>query len=323
MRRREFIRLLASGAAVQLVAGAASGQEAGRSYRLACLVQAHRNAPNWIAFFEELRKNGFVEGVNLSIVDGFNTPLNRAEITATALVNARPDAIMTAGALTRVVQRATQTIPILTVSDDLLAEQAVASLAHPGGNTTGISILAPELDGKRQEILLEAVPLARRLAILVDPVVTAPHQLDALQDIAKAHGITVSTHIAANSDEIMPAIDAALAAGAQALNVLASSLFNRYRAQIIERMAAIRLPAIYQWPETAEGGGLIAYGPRFVGLYIPHALQTIKVLKGMKPADIPVEQPTKFELVINLKTAKALGLTVPPSLLARADEVIE
>ena len=323
MRRREFVRFLASGAAVQLVAGAASGQEAGRSYRLACLVQAHRNAPNWIAFFEELRKNGFVEGVNLSIVDGFNTPLNRAEITATALVNARPDAIMTAGALTRVVQRATQTIPILTVSDDLLAEQAVASLAHPGGNTTGISILAPELDGKRQEILLEAIPLARRLAILVDPGVTAPHQLDALQDIANAHGITVSTHIAANLDEIMPAIDAALAAGAQALNVLASSLFNRYRAQIIERMAAIRLPAIYQWPEMAEGGGLIAYGPRFVGLYIPHALQTIKVLKGMKPADIPVEQPTKFELVINLKTAKALGLTVPPTLLARADEVIE
>ncbi len=302
MRRREFVRFLASGAAVQLVAGAASGQEAGRSYRLACLVQAHRNAPHWIAFFEELRKNGFVEGVNLSIVDGFNTPLNRAEITATALVNARPDAIMTAGALTRVVQRATQTIPILTVSDDLLAEQAVASLAHPGGNTTGISI---------------------RLAILVDPGVTAPHQLDALQDIANAHGITVSTHIAANLDEIMPAIDAALAAGAQALNVLASSLFNRYRAQIIERMAAIRLPAIYQWPEMAEGGGLIAYGPRFVGLYTSHALQTIKVLKGMKPADIPVEQPTKFELVINLKTAKALGLTVPPTLLARADEVIE
>src|SRR6266567_2385761 len=140
MRRREFVRFLASGAAVQLVAGAASGQEVGRSYRLACLVQAHRNAPNWIAFFEELRKNGFVEGVNLSIVDGFNAPLDRAETIATALVGARPDAIMTAGALTKVVQRATQTIPILTVSDDLLAEQAVASLAHPGGNTTGISI---------------------------------------------------------------------------------------------------------------------------------------------------------------------------------------
>ncbi len=203
------------------------------------------------------------------------------------------------------------------------AEQAVASLAHPGGNTTGISILATELDGKRQEILLEAVPLARRLALLVDPAVTAPHQLDALQDIAKARGITVSAHKAANSVEIMPAIDAAVAAGAQAFNVLASSLFNRYRPQIIERMAAIRIPAIYQWPEMAEEGGLIAYGPRFVGLYPQHALQTIKVLKGTKPADIPVEQPTKFELVINLQTATALGLTIPPALLGRADEVIE
>ena len=323
MRRREFIGLLAGGAAVQLAAGTVLGQEAGRSYRLAVLVQAQRNAPHWVAFFEELRKNGFVEGVNLSIVDGFNAPLDRAETLATALVGARPDAIMTAGALTKVVQRATQTIPILTVSDDLLAEQAVASLAHPGGNTTGISILATELDGKRQEILLEAVPLARRLALLVDPAVTAPHQLDALQDIAKARGITVSAHKAANSVEIMPAIDAAVAAGAQALNVLASSLFNRYRPQIIERMAAIRIPAIYQWPEMAEEGGLIAYGPRFVGLYPQHALQTIKVLKGTKPADIPVEQPTKFELVINLQTATALGLTIPPALLGRADEVIE
>jgi len=287
------------------------------------LVQAHRNAPHWIAFFEELRKNGFVEGVNLSIVDGFNTPLNRAEITATALVNARPDAIMTAGALTRVVQRATQTIPILTVSDDLLAEQAVASLAHPGGNTTGISILAPELDGKRQEILLEAIPLARRLAILVDPGVTAPHQLDALQDIANAHGITVSTHIAANLDEIMPAIDAALAAGAQALNVLASSLFNRYRAQIIERMAAIRLPAIYQWPETAEEGGLLGYGPRFTQVFRQRARTVVKILRGTRPADLPIEQPTTFELVINLKSAKAIGHEVPAGLVLRADKVIE
>ena len=121
----------------------------------------------------------------------------------------------------------------------------------------------------------------------------------------------------------MPALDAALATGAQALNVLASSFLNRYRAQIITHAAAIRVAAIYQWPEMAEEGGLIAYGPRFVTVYRQHALQAVKLLKGAKPADIPVEQPTKFELVVNLKTAKALGLTIPPSLLARADEVIE
>jgi putative ABC transport system substrate-binding protein len=133
----------------------------------------------------------------------------------------------------------------------------------------------------------------------------------------------VSTHIARRADDILPAIDAALSAGAQALNVLASSLFNRYRTQIIERMAAARLPAIYQWPEMAEEGGLMAYGPRFVTLYRQQALQLVKVLTGTKPADIPIEQPTRFELVVNIKTAKTLGLTIPPSLLIRADEVIE
>jgi len=121
----------------------------------------------------------------------------------------------------------------------------------------------------------------------------------------------------------MPALDAALGAGAHALNVLASSLFNRYGAQIIERVAVARLPAIYQWPEMAEEGGLMAYGPRFVTLYRLQALQVVKVRTGTKPADIPIEQPTKFELAMNLRTAKALGLTVPPTLLARADEVIE
>jgi putative ABC transport system substrate-binding protein len=270
-----------------------------------------------------LRESGFVENANLLIVDGFDTPVDRVELIARTVVDARPDLIMTAGAFTSTVQRDTKTIPILTVSDDLLAERAVASLNHPGGNTTGISILASELDGKRQEILLEAVPHARRLALLADPAVTPPQRLKRLEDAATAHGITVSTHLAARADDIGPAFDAALAKGAQALNVLASSLLNRYRLQIIERAAATRLPTIYQWPEVAEEGGLIAYGPRFVAIYRQHASQAIKVLMGSNPADIPVEQPTKFEFVVNLKTAKAFGLTIPPILLARADEVIE
>ena len=136
-------------------------------------------------------------------------------------------------------------------------------------------------------------------------------------------GVSASVHRVNNAADIIPAMDAAVAAGVQALNVLASSLLNKYRAQIIEHAAALRLPAIYQWPEIADEGGLIAYGPRFVALYRQHARQAQKVLEGAKPSDIPVEQPTTFELVINLKTAKALGLPVPTSLLARADEVIE
>jgi putative ABC transport system substrate-binding protein len=323
MKRREFIKILGGVAASMAAVRKAWAQPAGQTYRLCVLVQTPRTAAHWIAFFDELRKQGMLEGVNLTVLDAFNTPLDRADSVATMMVNARPDAIITAGALTRVLQRATETIPIITVSDDLLAEKVVTSLSHPDRNVTGISILATELNGKRQEILLETFPDTHRLAILADLGVTTPEQLKALENAAKARGIMVQTHIANRADDIMPAIDAALNAGAQALNVLASSLFNRHQTQIIGRMAAARLPAIYQWPEMAEEGGLIAYGPRFVTLYRQQALQVVKVLKGTKPADIPIEQPTKFELVVNLKTAKALGLEVPAMLLARADEVIE
>jgi len=166
------------------------------------------------------------------------------------------------------------------------------------------------------------VPAARRIATLADPAVTSPQQLQMLESAARARGVALAVQIIDNEDRILPAIDGTLADGAQALNVLASPLLNRYRAQIIERVAASRRPAMYQWPETAEEGGLIAYGPRFVSVFRQYALQVMKVLKGAKPADIPVEQPTKFELVINLKTAKQIGLTIPPNVLARADKVI-
>jgi putative ABC transport system substrate-binding protein len=324
MRRRDFITLVGGAAVAGWAPSRAWSQGAGRTYRLGVLANAPRNAAHWVAFFDELRSHDFVEGVNLLILDGFSAPPDRVDTIAATMVEARPDAVLTGGAtLTRVMQRATQTIPILAFSDDLVAEKAVASLARPGGNTTGMSILATELDGKRQEILLELVPAARRIAALADPDVTGPQQLQVLNGAANGRGVTLAVHVISEPDGILPAIDAALAGGAQALNVLASSLFNRYRAQIIERVAVGRLPAIYQWPETAEEGGLIAYGPRFVSMFRQYALQAIKVLKGAKPADIPVEQPTKFELIVNLKTAKAIGLEVSTVLLNRADEVIE
>jgi len=324
MRRREFITVFGGAAAMLSSALRGWTQEPGRTYRVGVLANAPRNAAHWVAFFDELRGHGFIEGVNLSILDGFSAPADRVDAIAAAIVATRPEVITTGGAtLTRVMQRATQTIPILAFSDDLVAEKAVASLAHPGGNTTGMSIMATDLDGKRQEILLELVPAARRIATLADPDVTSPQQLQLLSDVAKARGVTLAVRVASELDGILPAIDAALTGGAQALNVLASSLFNRHRAQIIQRAAAGRLPTMYQWPETAEEGGLIAYGPRFVSIYRQYALQVIKVLKGAKPADIPVEQPTKFELIVNLKTAKAIGLDVPPTLLNRADQVIE
>jgi putative tryptophan/tyrosine transport system substrate-binding protein len=198
------------------------------------------------------------------------------------------------------------------------------SLARPGGNTTGVSVLAPELDGKRQEILMEVVPGARRIAVLAEPNVTQPADLQALQNATRARGVEVAVFFSAGAPELIaPTMDKAKEWGATALNVLSAPLFSINRRLVIERAAALGLPAIYEWAEMAEEGGLIAYGPRLTLIYRQLARLIVKVLRGIKPEDLPVEQPTKFELVVNLKTAKALGLTIPQSLLLRADKVIE
>jgi ABC-type uncharacterized transport system substrate-binding protein len=199
-----------------------------------------------------------------------------------------------------------------------------APLAKPGGSTTGVSILAAELDGKRQEILMEALPGIQRMAALADLNTTAPEHLHELRSAASERGVALSIHGVTRAEDIASAIDAAKAANAAALNVLASTLLFNNRQIIFERTAALRLPAIYQWPEIAEQGGLFAYGPRIVQLYRDIvARQLAKLLRGAKPADMPVEQPTEFDLVINLKVGKAIALSIPPGLPLRADKVIE
>ena len=322
MRRREFITLL--GGATLLDASVGRAQEHSRVYRLGIMIPLPREAAASLAMFDELRRAGFVEGQNLQVLGRFSMREEEASEVAAMLVAAEVDAIVpgTPPGI-RAAQKATRTIPILTTGDDLVLLGVVSSLAHPGGNTTGISFLATELDGKRLELLEQIVPAARRIAALADPRVTAPEQLRALQDAARTRGIELTVHLAAQAQEIVPAINAAQASGAQALNVLAASLLNANQRAIIERTAVLKLPAIYQWPETAETGGLAAYGPRFTEMHRQRARQLVKIFRGAKPADVPVEQPTKFELVINLKTAKTLGLIVPPALLARADAVVE
>jgi putative ABC transport system substrate-binding protein len=304
---------------------AASAQKAERTYRIAVMTRSPRMGVNYVAFFDELRRLGFVEGQNL-VVDarGFATRSDQFTEMAVAIVNSGIDAFVCGGdAAIRAAQQATQTVPIVGITDDMLGAGLVRSLANPGGNTTGISIFATELDRKRMEILIELAPDVRRMAALADPEVTAPGQLQALEDVTRARGIQLSVYRIAKREEIVGAIDEAKASGAAALNVLATPLLNAHRQLIIERAAVLRLPAIYQWPETAKEGGYAAYGPSFAQMGRQNAQQLAKVLRGTKPAELPVQQPTKFELVINLKTAKALGLTIPPSLLARADEVIE
>jgi len=199
----------------------------------------------------------------------------------------------------------------------------VSSLARPGGNTTGISLLSPELDEKRQGILMEMAPGARRMAALADSRVTPQRHLQALQAATRARGVELSIFGVARPEEIVAAIDNAKAAGAEALNVLATPLFLANSRIIIERVAAARLPAIYQWPELAEQGGLAGYGPWFTQTHRQRARMVAKVLRGAKPADLPVEQPTNFELVVNLKAAKAIEHEIPATLVLRADKVIE
>jgi putative ABC transport system substrate-binding protein len=205
----------------------------------------------------------------------------------------------------------------------MLASGLVASLARPGGNTTGVSILTTELDGKRQELLLELVPGARRMAALVDPDSKSATQLQEMVDAARVRGLELLTYRVTSTAEIVSAVDAAHAADAAGLNAMASVMINANRQVIIDRTAALRLPAIYQFPEAAEQGGFAAYGPRIGQIYRQVAVPVARLFRGERPQDIPVQQPTTFEFVINLKTAKGLGLTIPEALLIRADKVIE
>ena len=324
MRRRDFIALLGSAAAAWPLA--ASAQEAGRTYRVGGISGSPRTAPFVRAMFDELRRAGFIEGQNLTVEwHQYGSRIDMLSEIATELVKAKVDVIYAAGeAPIRAAQLATTTIPILGGADDMLEAGLVKSLARPEGNTTGISIFSTELDGRRQDILIEAVPGLRRMAALVDSNATPSRKLQALQDAARARDIELSIHKIARPQEIPAAIDEAKAAGAEGLNALASPILIGNHQIIIQRVAALRLPAIYQAPDEAEAGGFVAYGPRFNQIFRDLvAPQLIKLLRGVKPANIPVEQPTKFELVINLKTANALGITVPQALLAQADKVIE
>ena len=207
------------------------------------------------------------------------------------------------------------------MADDMVGSGLAASMARPGGNTTGVSILSPELDVKRLEILHEFVPQARRIAVLADTTTISTRTQ--LASAARDLGVQLLVFEIQNSAEIGGTLDAIARARVDAVNVLASPLLNATRQLIIERTRNARLPAIYQFPETAEEGGLLSYGPRILLCY-RHVVSLVdKVLRGTKPADLPIEQPSKFELAVNLKTAIDIGMTIPPTLLLRADEVIE
>lgn len=323
MRRREFLGVLGNAAAWPLTVRA---QEPGRIYKIGGLHQSPRNAAHHVAFFAVLEQLGFVEGRNL-VADrrGYGMSAEEFATLAKQHVQDRVDVLLCGGdAAGRAAQEATSTIPIVVLADDMIRSGLVSSLRKPGGNVTGVSIFAAELNGKRLELLMEAVPSARRIAVLSDPESTPAGQLQALQDAARSRSVELSIHQAGKREEIAPALDAAKASGATALNVFASALFFNNRQIIFRQVAAFQMPAIYQWPEMAEVDGLLAYGPRIVQIYRDIiARQVVAVLRGAKPAEMPVEQPTRFDLVINVKAAGTIGLELPAGFVLRADRLIE
>jgi putative ABC transport system substrate-binding protein len=296
MRRREFIALMGTSVAWPF---AAIAKEPGRTYRLGGLLPLTRDAPVNAAFLDAFRRHGFIEGETFAVEwRAYGQHIDLIPQYADELVNARVDVIVTTGDhAIRALQQATKTIPIVALTDDMLAFGHVKSLAKPEANTTGVNILAHELDGKRQDILIELMPGLRRMAALADANITNTN-LDALQNAARAHGVELLIHSVARSEEIAAAIDSAQGSGATALNVLTSPLLYANSHLIMERVAGQRLPAIFSFPEEAEEGGFAAYGPRLNHLFAEvMPKQIIELFRGIKVADIPVQQPTMFELV--------------------------
>jgi putative ABC transport system substrate-binding protein len=273
-----------------------------------------------------MRELGYVEGSTYTLLERYaDAQVQRLPALAAELTRLKPDVIVSeAFGPTQALQRATKTIPVVFITGDPVANGFVRSLARPGGNLTGVANLSLELYAKRIEVLKEAVPKLHRLAIFVGAAI----QLDLLtrnaREAASSQGIEVlPVFNMSRAEDLDDAFARATRARADAILMYPSPFFNAHRDLLVTLAARHRLPALYEFRDFVEAGGFMCYGADNREVYHRVATYVDKILKGAKPADLPVEQPTKFELVVNLKTAKALGLTIPQSVLARADEVIE
>jgi len=278
------------------------------------------------AFRQGLRELGYVEGKNIVIEQRYaDGKFDRLPALAAELVRLKVDIIVTAGPQsTRPAKQATSTIPIVMALDpDPVGNGFVASLARPGGNITGLSSLAPEISGKQLELLKEIVPRLSRVAVFGTSINSGNAQtLSEVELTAKAFGVKLQYLDVLSPKDIETAFRAASKGRADAVLMLPGSVLVLQRAQLADLAAKNRLPAIYPQPDYTEAGGLVYYGANTADLFRRAATYVDKILKGAKPADLPIEQPTKFEFIINLKAAKQIGLTIPPNVLARADKVI-
>jgi ABC-type uncharacterized transport system substrate-binding protein len=304
---------------------AAEAQTAEKVYRIGMLGSSASD-PLVEAFKQGLRELGYVEGRNIMVE--YRSAEGRTERLpelAADLVRLKVDVIVASSQGAVAAKQATTTIPIvMPIITDPVRLGLVASLSKPGGNATGFATQNEELPGKWMELVKETLPKASRVAVLFHPTYDGGVQLKASEAAARSLGVRLQALEVERLDDFGTAFSAVQKNRAEALIVSSSPLFYTHRARLVEFAATHRLPTIYHQSEFVVGsGGLMSYGPDFHDLFRRSATYVDKILKGAKPADLPVQQPTKFELVINLKTAKALGLTIPPAVLARADEIIQ
>jgi putative ABC transport system substrate-binding protein len=324
MRRREFITLIVGATATWPMR--TSAQQTGKLPTIGFLgASASGFAPWAAAFAARLRELGWVEGRTIAIEYRWSEgrPERYAEIAA-EFVRLKVDVILTVGSAVPIVRQATTVIPIVfAIATDPVGSGLVASLAKPGGNVTGQSNQAAELAGKKVELLREVMPQLRRLAVMFNADNTQPAlEMGATQAEARRLGLEIIPLAIRRAEDIAPAFQD-LKTKADAVYLAVDQLIVANRSNIIALAAGERLPTISGERDFVRAGSLMSYGPNFLELFRHAADYVDRILHGTKPGDMPVEQPTKFDLVVNLKTANALGLTVPPTLLARADEVIE
>jgi putative ABC transport system substrate-binding protein len=326
VRRRDLIVLLGGTAAAAWPRALRAQQKAMPVIGFLATTSPGAYAPYMAAFRQGLSETGYVEGQNLAIeyrwAEGH---YDRLPALAADLVGRKVDVIVARSTPSaRAAKSATSTIPIVFTGSDPVADGLVASLARPGGNLTGFSIFARELNPKRLELLSELVPQARVIALLMNPTNRGSEGFARdVQEAARTKGVQLPILRAVTEGEIDAAFASLVQVQAGALLVGADPFFESRRDRVVALASRHAVPAIYAWREFAASGGLISYGTSLTALSREVGISAGKILKGARPADLPVQQPTKFELVINLKTAAALGLTVPQALLARADEVIE
>src|SRR6516164_3829907 len=320
MRRREFIALVGASITWPFAARAQQAMPT-----VGVMSTASPTTTTFGVLFPKLMKEfGWEENRNYRILFRFaEGHIDRVPVLADELLGHKVKVMVALGeASIQAAQRATKTIPIVGISADMVRTGLAASMARPGGNLTGVNVLTSELDVKRLGFLHEAVPAAKRLGVLALPD-CAFDTLPELETAARQLDLELVVNSVRRMDELSQGFEALQSAHVHAVNVLASSVVVPARSNIIEGLNRARLPAIYHFPDLAEQGGFLGYGPRLELSYQLVSRHVSNILRGTRPEDLPIEQPDRFDLVVNLKTADALGVTVPPSLLVQADKVIE